>query len=325
MLLVLYSSYTYTHRHSVRMASRVKQDLMEGMKGVKGLLSIAKNDFVNNSKDLKQDFKDILEMARAKRRSKQESKPLSALDAKINPDAGAELLSHYRHQWSAIHKSIQSSSEVLQSVDAIVTEAEQNSRKTKEIIAKCHSEFSQLPTVLTEVQKVHEKVLKIEECLKNVEEAIMEYCQVAAKAEAHKKKRADTVALDTYRTVMHLEVERYGLSLAEEQQSLNAEMAKHEQEKLQERQSHFGELFERQMSEYKERGEVERPIMENEQVTSLENITLDNTDEANLDQFLGDVGPDDVTTNANLEESLESEPDAAAKPSAEQQEVMNAV
>lgn len=312
------------------MASRVKQDLMEGMKGVKGLLSIAKNDFVNNSKDLKQDFKEILEMARAKRRSKQDSKPLSALDAKINPDAGAELLSHYRHQWSAIHKSIQSSSEVIQSVDAMVTEAERNSRKTKEVIAKCHSEFSQLPTVLSDVQKAHERVLKIEECLKSVEDAIVEYCQIAAKAEVYKKKRADTTELDTHRRGSHLEVERYEISLAQEQQLLNAEMARHEQEKQQERQSHFGELFEKQMSEYKETGELDRPISESEQGTSLENITIEDTDGVStLNQFLGDVRLEDATTNPEvgaLEESLESESDlSATNPNAEQQEMGNAV
>eukprot|EP00731_Ephydatia_muelleri_P009547 Em0005g133a len=214
------------------MASRVKQDLMEGMKGVKGLLSIAKNDFVNNSKDLKQDFKEILEMARAKRRSKQDSKPLSALDAKINPDAGAELLSHYRHQWSAIHKSIQSSSEVIQSVDAMVT--------------------------------------------------------------------------------------RSGTEFA------------HEQEKQQERQSHFGELFEKQMSEYKETGELDRPISESEQGTSLENITIEDTDGVStLNQFLGDVRLEDqplIPEVGALEESLESESDlSATNPNAEQQEMGNAV
>lgn len=299
---------------SARMASRVKQDLMEGMKGVRGLLSLAKNDFVNNSKDLKQDFKEILEMARTKRRSKQDTKPLSALDAKINPDAGAELLSHFRYQWSAIHKSIQSASAVATTVDVMVTEVEQKSRSAKDVVSKCHAEFSELPSVLSEVQKTQEKVLKIEECLKKVEDAIMEYCQIAAKAEAYKKKLADTEALDTHRKEQYLAVERYQLSLGEEQKLLTEERAKHEQEKLHERQRNFGELFEKQMSEYKEKGELERPISESDPGTSLDNITIDDTDGAALNNFLGDIGPDDIASNpeGTLEESLESESDAAA-------------
>ena len=287
---------------------------MEGMKGVKGLLSLAKNDFVSNSKDLKQDFKDILEMARTKRRSKQETKPLSALDAKINPDAGAELLSHYRHQWASIHKSIQSASEVAKTVDAMVTEVEEKSRSTKVVVAKCQGEFAELPSVLSGVQRAHEKVLKIEECLKKVEDAIMEYCQVAAKAEAYEKKRAETAALGAHRIERQLEFERYKLSLTEEQRLLTEERAKHEQEKLQERQRNYGELFENEMSKYIKNGGVERSISGSDQGTSLDQITIDDPESADtLDQFLRDVGPDEVAVNAEgtLEGSLESRPDAA--------------
>ena len=75
--------------------------------GMKGMWSSAKTDFVDNTLGLKQDFKDLVEIARSKaKRSAKEPRPrpLALLDSAVNQDAGAEILSHYKTEWSAMHR-----------------------------------------------------------------------------------------------------------------------------------------------------------------------------------------------------------------------------
>ena len=75
--------------------------------GMKDLWASAKSDFVDNTLGLKQDFKDLVEIARSKaKRSTKEPRPcpLALLDSAVNQDAGADILTHYKEELGAMHR-----------------------------------------------------------------------------------------------------------------------------------------------------------------------------------------------------------------------------
>ena len=83
----------------VTMATKRKQKLVDGMRG---LLSVARHDLIENSRGVKKDMQDLMEAARNTRRAVKDTK-LSGLIELTNPDAGAEVLTHYKEEWGAIH------------------------------------------------------------------------------------------------------------------------------------------------------------------------------------------------------------------------------
>ena len=69
---------------------------------MRGLLAVARRDLVDNTRGVKKDVQDLMEAARNTRRAVKDTK-LSGLIELTNPDAGAEVLTHYKEEWGAIH------------------------------------------------------------------------------------------------------------------------------------------------------------------------------------------------------------------------------
>ena len=151
------------------------------------------------------------------------------------------------------------------------------------IITSCCDEFRLLPDTLKAFETAKEKVSEIGELLKKVEDNIMEYSRVKAQLETERKCHAVKIQFDKHKEQLeHLLSERRQREL--------------ELQAVQERQQAFQDIFEQQMAEYREHGEVEKPIgSEDRTDAQLENVVIEDKDgTASLHEFLSDVVVEDL-------------------------------
>ena len=164
------------------------------------------------------------------------------------------------------------------------------------IITSCCDEFRLLPDTLKAFETAKEKVSEIGELLKKVEDNIMEYSRVKAQLETERKCHAVKIQFDKHKEQLELERKRLEGVLAEEHLLSERRQRELELQAVQERQQAFQDIFEQQMAEYREHGEVEKPIgSEDRTDAQLENVVIEDKDgTASLHEFLSDVVIEDL-------------------------------
>ena len=167
------------------------------------------------------------------------------------------------------------------------------------IITSCCDEFRLLPDTLKAFETAKEKVSEIGELLKKVEDSIMEYSRVKAQLETDRKREAVKIQFDKHKEQLELERQRLEGVLAEEHLLSERRQRELELQAVQERQQAFQEIFEQQMAEYREHGEVEKPIgSEDRTDAQLENVVIEDKDgTASLHEFLSDVVIEDLPSD----------------------------
>lgn len=269
--------------------------------GVKNMWDSAKRDFTDNSPYvIKQDFMDLLDYAKSKsqllKRSSLSgpSEINSQLEKSVNVDVGAELLSKYKEVWGSIHSQTQSSSVLAATLDSEIETNCNTLSKSHGIIQRCQDEFSNLPDTLEAVEKTQRKVDSLMETLKNVEENIVEFCRVKSQLESERKKHSIKIQFEKHCVEEDNKIEQVKSALAKERQETIDLKKELEAKDIAERQKTFQTIFNEQMANYRQNGEVERPItaeVVREGVGShLEDVFIDDEDGvAPLDEFLSDV------------------------------------
>ena len=178
------------------------------------------------------------------------------------------------------------------------------------IITSCCDEFRLLPDTLKAFETAKEKVSEIGELLKKVEDSIMEYSRVKAQLETERKRHAVKIQFDKHKEQLGLERQRLEGVLAEEHLLSERRQRELELQAVQERQQAFQEIFEQQMAEYREHGEVEKPIgLEDRTDAQLESVVIEDKDgTASLHEFLSDVVIEDLPSDqARREEEGEGD------------------
>lgn len=278
------------------MATKRRQKIVEGMRG---MWVLARRDLVENSRGLKQDVKDILEAARASRRVVKDTK-VAALIELTNPDAGAELLTHFKEEWAAIHSEVGEASQTVTKMDSQLEDINKSLARSHSIITNCCDEFRMLPDTLKAFETAQEKVSQIGELLKEVEDSIVECGRVKAQLEAERKRQSVKIQSDKHREQLEVERKRLEGILAEEHCLSEKRQRELEVLAVQERQQAFQEIFDQQMAEYREHGEVERPIgseLRERTDSQLESVVIEDADgTASLHEFLSDIVMEDLGT-----------------------------
>ena len=160
------------------------------------------------------------------------------------------------------------------------------------IIETCRTEFETLPSVVKAVEAARQKVEEIGKLLKQVEEDMLENSRTTARLEAERRHHSLKIQSEKRREQQALELKRLEGVLAEEKRLTVERQLEMESQKIQERQQTFQDIFDQQMADYRERGEVERPISgERERSGSqLEEVEIeDEGGTASLNEFLSDV------------------------------------
>jgi hypothetical protein len=282
-------------------------------KGVKAAWEAAKKDFkeTSHSDVLKQDVIDVLDLAKRQaslisKKSSSKSKmnvQSSKVGPKVNQDVGAELLMHFKEEWAEIHDGTESGSLIATRMDLDLRQLNHSVTTSHVIINKCREEFGRLKEVVEALDDAQSKVECISELVLQVEQDILEYsrakAELAMERQRHSLQRQHETAIMENRE----KVELLRKVLTNEQQlSLNLQREM-ENSKLQDRQDAFQEMFDKQMADYRTRGEVDKPIGQTKErsQSQLEEVIIEDEDgTASLHEFLSDVvAEDDDPTEAN--------------------------
>lgn len=274
--------------------------------GVKAAWEAAKKDFKENSHTdiLKQDVIDVLDLAKrqatliSKKSTSQPKLNLqsSQIGPRVNQDVGAELLTHFKEEWAEIHQGTETVSQVATNMDLDLRELNHSLTTSHVIIDRCREEFGRLKDVVEALDEAQSKVESISKLVAQVEKDIMEYSRAKSELVTERQRHSLQRQHETTITESREKVELLRKVLLNEQQlSLNL---KHETErnKLRERQDAFQEMFDKQMADYRTRGEVDKPIGQTRERSrsQLEEMVIEDEDgTASLHEFLSDVVVDD--------------------------------
>ena len=145
------------------------------------------------------------------------------------------------------------------------------------------------------VEAARQKVDELGKLLRQVEEDMLENSRTSTQLETERSRHSLRIQSEKHREHQELEVKRLEGKLSEEKRLTTERQLELESQKIQERQKTFQDMFDRQMADYRESGEVERPIGtgdgERERSGShLEEVEIeDEGATASLNEFLSDV------------------------------------
>ena len=285
---------------------------------MKELWKIAKKDFTENSRDLKQDFMMVVEAAKIKRSAPKDQKlPTSLLvHQAVNVDVGSELLTKYKEEWGLIHSEIEEASQASATLNSDLMEMHRSIQHTHSVISACCAEFKQLPEVVQAIENTREKVQELGKLLGKVEQSIVEYSRSSSELEAVRKKGSLKIQYNKQSATMERELQRLREVLAEERRLKEGTEKEIESEMVAERQQAFQDIFQQQMADYRETGAIERAIAGGADSTQLEDIVIEDTDgTASLNEFLSDV--DDVMPGEESHDGSHDSDDNVEVPSGE--------
>ena len=278
---------------------------------MKELWVAAKKDFADSSQDLKRDFTDIMEFAKNKSLKKSSSPSASrkgavgALDQNINQDVGAELLSHCKDEWAAIHSQTEQASKAAVEMDTDLLAIQKSVSQSYTVISRCRDEFETLGETVEAVNEIQRKVEKLGEVLQDVEQSIIECARLKARLECERKKHSLHIQQERHCKEEEATVQHLNKVLENEKRLLVEWNANQESQEVVARQQTFQEMFDQQMADYRQSGHLDRPILsgsERERSDSnLEEMVIEDQDgTTSLNEFLSDVVVEE-TSNENAE------------------------
>ncbi len=266
---------------------------------------------------LKQDVIDVIEIAKNKAmlaKSRQTNSPdfrssttnINKVEVGVNCDAGSDLLSHFKDSWGEIHASIEGSSRKAAATDAELKSLNLSVTRSHVIINKCREEFKCLREVLEALDETHGKVKAIGDLMNQVEEDLHNYCLVKEELESERRKHSLLKQHTREIEEDDSKVEQLRRILTNEQKLSLSLQNDIENKELKDRQNAFQEIFDKQMADYRQKGEVDRPIneiREKEVERSLEEVVIEDEDgTTSLHEFLCDVVLDEDAPPGEEEE-----------------------
>lgn len=284
--------------------------------GIKNILTKTKDDLKTGSQELRSEFKDLLQTAKtsAKSVAKKASKNKKAGDySHLNYNAGGRLLAHFQNQWAEMHESTAENSVLATSINRKLQELAKICKDRHKGVEDFYKEFQGLPTLLRSVEQAKESVEEIGTTIEKVEQSLKELEYSCALLENARKKGVMRVRYEGFIQEKEEEVAKLQKQVDTEKELVDQKNEEINIGAARERQQTFEDMFNQQVTEYKSKGRVERPIsMESDTIVfeRLGDIEIDDVDgKQSLDEFL-----DDVTSNNDDSETFnntESPPSAA--------------
>ena len=208
--------------------------------GIKELWSFAKKDLTGNTQDLKQDFVDILEYAKNKNaKRKITQKGVGSVDLAVNQDAGAELLTHYKDLWADIHSDTEQTSKMATKVALDLQKIDRSVSQSHLILGRCQDEFGQLPEAMNSLDEVKNKVDKICEQIRQVEDSLVEYSRLRAQLECERKLHSLRIQHERHCSEQEAKVEHLRDLLTQEERLSEQARVQVANQELAERQQTF--------------------------------------------------------------------------------------
>ena len=284
--------------------SHPKRDKVIG--GIKNILSRTKDDFKSGSQELRSEFKELLQTAKtsAKTVAKKASKNRTVSDySHINYNAGGKILAHFQEQWAEMHESTAENSVLATSLNRKLQELAKTCKDRHKTVEEFYREFQGLPALLKSVEQARESVAEIGTTIEKVEQSLNELEYSCALLENARKKGVMRVRYEGFIQEKEEEVGKLQKQVDAEKELIDQKYDEINMGSARERQQTFEDMFKQQVTEYKSKGRLERPISMGSDTIVFErlgDIEIDDVDgKQSLSEFL-----DDVTSNNDDNESV---------------------
>lgn len=278
--------------------------------GIKSILSKTKDDLKSGSQELRSEFKDLIQTAKtsAKTVAKKASKSRNVSDySHINYNAGGRLLAHFQEQWAEMHESTAENSVLATSLNRKLQELAKICKDRHKGVEDFYKEFQGLSSLLKSVEQAKESVEEIGSTIEKVEQSLNELEYSCALLENARKKGVMRVRYEGFIQEKEEEVAKLQKQVDSEKELVEQKNEEINIGSARERQQAFEDMFNQQVTEYKSKGRVERPISMGSDTIVFErlgDIEIDDIDgRQSLSEFL-----DDVTSNNDDTENIESPP-----------------
>lgn len=283
--------------------------------GIKNILSKTKDDFKSGSQELRSEFKDLIQTAKtsAKSVAKKASKNKSFSDySHLNYNAGGRLLAHFQEQWAEMHESTAENSVLATSLNRKLQELVKVCKDRHKGVEDFYKEFQGLPSLLKSVEQAKENVEEIGSTIEKVEQSLKELEYSCALLENARKKGVMRVRYEGFIQEKEEEAGKLQKQVDAEREMIDQKNEEINIGSARERQQTFEDMFNQQVTEYKSKGRVERPISMGSDTIVFErlgDIEIDDIDgKQSLNEFLDDVtSNDDMETFDNIESPVEEQ------------------
>ena len=273
--------------------------------GIRSILSKTKDEFKSGSQELRSEFKELIQTAKssAKTVAKKASKNRNVSDySHINYNAGGRLLAHFQEQWAEMHESTAENSVLATSLNRKLQELAKICKDRHKGVEDFYKEFQGLSSLLKSVEQAKENIEEIGTTIEKVEQSLNELEYSCALLENARKKGVMRVRYEGFIQEKEEEVAKLQKQVDAEKEVIEQKNEEINIGSARERQQTFEDMFNQQVTEYKSKGRLERPISMGSDTIVFErlgDIEIDDIDgKQSLSEFL-----DDVTCNNDDTES----------------------
>ncbi|XP_078621665.1 dysbindin-A-like [Branchiostoma floridae x Branchiostoma japonicum] len=253
-------------------------------------------------------------------KAKEVGKPGLVKDRSKKRDlAGAELLYRYKESWMHMHKSIEETAAVGESVDAEVWKLVERYEGPARALSQLHTQLESFPGLVQELSNITEMVAGLSSDFEQVEHLLNELEDVCEQQELQANQSEHRNKLVSYHQAKVLERENLQVQLDLVYLRKVREMEFSQQERLKERHKMFQDAFNDDLQHYKlygARSALPHAGGASAEVTAgteeLSALTLDDImDQSELDNFLGPLDDSgEMGVEAEEEEEEEEESDS---------------
>ncbi|XP_065887729.1 dysbindin protein homolog [Dysidea avara] len=267
--------------------------------GIRNLLSKTKDELKTGSKEFRSEFKELLHTAQhaAKTAAKKAGHSRNKVPpdySHINYNAGGKILAHFQEQWAEMHETTTENSVLATSLDRKLQELAKVCKDRHKAVEDFHKEFQGLPIILKGVEQAKNAVEEIGASIEKVEQSLKEFEYSCSLLDNARKKGVMRVRYEAVIQEKEEEVAKLQKRIDAEKEAIKQKNEEINQNSLRERQQAFDDIFKQQVTEYKSKGHVERPISLGSDTIVYErlgDIEIDDVDgKQSLSDFLDDIG-----------------------------------
>lgn len=227
----------------------------------------------------------------------------------VNLDAGHTLFKTFEETWASMHKESVTNVKKAEEVDRNITNFSKEWVKWNGYLEEFHGNLVVLPEVVAKVEIIQNRIEAIGKQTQKIEELLLQYEDACERFEFEKQKMELKVKLSQLVETKHAEYTLKRAMIAGKDKQCERTVVEEEstaklssvatpkihreveREKSVDKQQAYEDAFLDQMNQYIKYGELEKPIAgsvgEIDNVSQIEDITIDDSDLSTLKEFLG--------------------------------------
>ncbi|XP_042070321.1 dysbindin-A [Haplochromis burtoni] len=213
--------------------------------------------------------------------------------------AGLELICRYEESWFLLHKRTKDCAQAAEALDGDIVMLSAHWERKMTSLTQLHEQLQSLPAFISDLDAITANIAHLEGDFEEMESRLVYLEALCLQCEQQTAKQQHINQSENYKKKKRRELELLEEELGSEHAQKVAELELVMQQKLRERQKVYEEAFNQDVEKYLSTGCLQNREPAGADVCSLDQVTLTNTDQEALDDFLNSSG-DEVTTESSL-------------------------